>query len=418
MTVLASTTHEAFTETEIPIVTGASVEELLREHEPQAQTQGFVASASPPTQESSSSHVLPDVAFGDVAAPATVTEALPSHSQSTEPANHIGVIHPPPPAATYGTALPPDDSSRGVSPTNEPGVTNSANPFNFLCMAATDRLAKEDVQQTPFALPSPLPAPQTQPQPQPPKKKRGPKKGKPMAVRRPHVANPKRRYVAGLQDTGSKRDLQWNIMFMRLQDYKFEKGDTNVPQGYKEDPELATWVKNQRQAYKCVLQTHKRVDRKTVKRISPDRVTRLNHIGFEWRKYNKSQEDPLGSTTVSRTRVKPIQAYTIPVHPPPAQYYAPHIPPDSHQQQQLVQLQPATVMDTSFNAQTASLPPPGMVPGHAAPQPAPGPAPLGIPTIIHHLHHPVTAQPTPAVGPVASTTAAPTEAHLLCTESV
>ena len=93
-----------------------------------------------------------------------------------------------------------------------------------------------------------------------------------------------RRFVSGIR-AGSKRDDQWNIMFVRLQDFKFENGNCNVPQGYSIDPELATWVKNQRQAYRYML------ERKTTKRISPERVTRLNHIGFEWRKYNKSEEE-------------------------------------------------------------------------------------------------------------------------------
>jgi hypothetical protein len=48
-----------------------------------------------------------------------------------------------------------------------------------------------------------------------------------------------RRYVSGIR-SGSKRDDQWNIMFLRLQDYKFENGTCNVPQGFAADAELAT----------------------------------------------------------------------------------------------------------------------------------------------------------------------------------
>ncbi len=54
------------------------------------------------------------------------------------------------------------------------------------------------------------------------------------------------------------------------------------------DEELATWVKNQRQAYRYMLD--KKTDKKPTKRISPDRVTRLNHLGFEWRKYVRADE--------------------------------------------------------------------------------------------------------------------------------
>ena len=34
----------------------------------------------------------------------------------------------------------------------------------------------------------------------------------------------------------------------------------------------------------------KKTDKKPTKRISPDRVTRLNHLGFEWRKYVRADE--------------------------------------------------------------------------------------------------------------------------------
>jgi len=91
------------------------------------------------------------------------------------------------------------------------------------------------------------------------------------------------RYIVGIPAV-SKRDVAWNVMFRRLQEFQRENGHCNVPQGYSDDPELATWVKNQRQAYRYML------EKKTTKRISPDRVTRLNHIGFEWRKYVRAEE--------------------------------------------------------------------------------------------------------------------------------
>ena len=100
-------------------------------------------------------------------------------------------------------------------------------------------------------------------------------------VKRPLKSSRCPRYLRGIPAV-SKRDKQWNIMFKRLQDFRHQYGHCNVPQGYTLDPELATWVKNQRQAYRYML------DKKTTKRISPDRVTRLNHVGFEWRKYVRS----------------------------------------------------------------------------------------------------------------------------------
>jgi hypothetical protein len=78
-------------------------------------------------------------------------------------------------------------------------------------------------------------------------------------------------------------------MFKRLQEFKHEYGHCNVPQGFTTDLELATWVKNQRQAYRYMLD-NKSKDKKPTKRISPDRVTRLNHLGFEWRKYVRADD--------------------------------------------------------------------------------------------------------------------------------
>lgn len=77
-------------------------------------------------------------------------------------------------------------------------------------------------------------------------------------------------------------------MFKRLQEFKHEYGHCNVPQGFATDLELATWVKNQRQAYRYMLDN--KTDKKPTKRISPDRVTRLNHLGFEWRKYVRADD--------------------------------------------------------------------------------------------------------------------------------
>jgi hypothetical protein len=141
------------------------------------------------------------------------------------------------------------------------------------------------------------------------------KKTKQVPIRKT-VATKGRRYVSGIR-SGSKRDDQWNIMFLRLQDYKFENGNCNVPQGYAVDPEIATWVKNQRQAYRYMLEHN------TTKRIAPERVTRLNHIGFEWRKYNKTDEE--------QARLRYNMKRQIPYAPHPPNHRVPvptnHTPP-------------------------------------------------------------------------------------------
>jgi hypothetical protein len=43
-------------------------------------------------------------------------------------------------------------------------------------------------------------------------------------------------------------------------------------------------------------------DKKPTKRISPDRVTRLNHLGFEWRKYVRAEEWKSQESKRHRTR--------------------------------------------------------------------------------------------------------------------
>lgn len=62
---------------------------------------------------------------------------------------------------------------------------------------------------------------------------------------------------------------RWNDMFDRLCQYKSKNGNTNVPQIYDKDPELGFWVNNQRIAYRQ-------------QRLSPERIQRLESIGFEW----------------------------------------------------------------------------------------------------------------------------------------
>uniref|UniRef100_A0A7S1DAI3 Helicase-associated domain-containing protein n=1 Tax=Cyclophora tenuis TaxID=216820 RepID=A0A7S1DAI3_CYCTE len=177
-----------------------------------------------------------------------------------------------------------------------PGPTET--PWSMLCMAATDRLSDESIgEKAPsssdgvskvegdeqvacllcFETIQQEDAKQGEV-----RKKRGRPKKKSLVHRSPKYVKGTR-YLRGIPAV-SKRDEQWNVMFKRLQDFKHQYGHCNVPQGYTLDPELATWVKNQRQAYRYML------DKKTTKRISPDRVTRLNHVGFEWRKYVRSVE--------------------------------------------------------------------------------------------------------------------------------
>ena len=69
---------------------------------------------------------------------------------------------------------------------------------------------------------------------------------------------------------------QWNGMLRRLIEYKGEHGDCHVTKGYRKDPELANWVRNQRLEY---VNTQKG----SRKRLTQERIEKLESIGFEWK---------------------------------------------------------------------------------------------------------------------------------------
>jgi len=62
----------------------------------------------------------------------------------------------------------------------------------------------------------------------------------------------------------------WEEMYRRLVAYKMEHKDTNVPRSYKKDPQLETWVNNQRITYK------------NKNMMTEERKRLLNSIGFVW----------------------------------------------------------------------------------------------------------------------------------------
>ncbi len=75
-----------------------------------------------------------------------------------------------------------------------------------------------------------------------------------------------------LEDLGfiwSASDMNWEKMFAELAGFRERYGHCRIPSRWLESPRLSTWVSNQR--YK----------RKTGE-LSPDRIRRLNEIGFAW----------------------------------------------------------------------------------------------------------------------------------------
>jgi hypothetical protein len=67
------------------------------------------------------------------------------------------------------------------------------------------------------------------------------------------------------------RDMRWMVVqFRRLQAYQLENGPGSFPpRSYPQDKQLATWVDKQRQG-------------KRNNKVDPDRVKRLDDIGFVW----------------------------------------------------------------------------------------------------------------------------------------
>jgi hypothetical protein len=68
----------------------------------------------------------------------------------------------------------------------------------------------------------------------------------------------------------------WEAMLATLNRYKDEHGDCNVPRGWKQNPALATWVKQQRHAEK-------------EGKLSPERKARLDVLGFDWAPERRSK---------------------------------------------------------------------------------------------------------------------------------
>ena len=61
----------------------------------------------------------------------------------------------------------------------------------------------------------------------------------------------------------------WEEMFSALLNYKQTHGDFKIPRDWKDNPELGEWCQRQRNVYKN-------------NKLSPERIKRLEDIGFEW----------------------------------------------------------------------------------------------------------------------------------------
>ena len=69
----------------------------------------------------------------------------------------------------------------------------------------------------------------------------------------------------------------WEGMFQALAAFKDRFGDCNIHQRWEENPQLGSWCKNQRTAYKNG-------------KLTNDRRERLEGLGFEWNPRRKSSK--------------------------------------------------------------------------------------------------------------------------------
>jgi len=76
-------------------------------------------------------------------------------------------------------------------------------------------------------------------------------------------------------------NYQWQQMFKKLLQFKVQYHHCNVPQRFQKNLELASWVSNQRQAYKK-------------QQLSSDKIQQLESIGFEWDQINYQWQQMFG----------------------------------------------------------------------------------------------------------------------------
>jgi hypothetical protein len=69
----------------------------------------------------------------------------------------------------------------------------------------------------------------------------------------------------------------------KLAEYKQANGDCNVPYQYESDRKLGLWVSNQRKTYALA--------KRGKASMCPDRVKKLEEIGFEWSCYESKRRN-------------------------------------------------------------------------------------------------------------------------------
>jgi hypothetical protein len=88
---------------------------------------------------------------------------------------------------------------------------------------------------------------------------------------------------------------KWAHQFAALARYSAEHGHSRVPYGCPEDPSLGRWVHTQRAAYRGEQMRLQGIPTRCDKRISVERITKLDAVGFEWEPPRSPTVGPGGS---------------------------------------------------------------------------------------------------------------------------
>ncbi len=83
------------------------------------------------------------------------------------------------------------------------------------------------------------------------------------------LSSARREQLESLGFTWNTLIASWDRMFAAIQDFKSKHGHCNVPRDWSVKPQLANWVRNQRRARK-------------LERLSPERIDRVEALGFIW----------------------------------------------------------------------------------------------------------------------------------------
>ena len=67
----------------------------------------------------------------------------------------------------------------------------------------------------------------------------------------------------------------WDRRLDELREYWEANGDCNVPNRFKPNPSLGSWVTNQRTQYRLLQEGRP-------SEMTEERIGRLNSVGFEW----------------------------------------------------------------------------------------------------------------------------------------